>query len=118
MNLNRAKWDLAHESTNNALTEVNIGSLEQMNDALKQAHIRVDSLYSKLQNTEMLVAHCEVVLSVDQRWVIGGKEYNCFKDEVTLSKYHAGLDELEHLVIMRLFELSKLSLLGTDLSPP
>ncbi|KAG2037623.1 hypothetical protein BDR03DRAFT_933872 [Suillus americanus] len=111
----RAEWDLAHESANNALTEVNIGSLEQMNDALKQARIRVNSLYSKLQNTEMLVAHCEVVLSVDQRWVIGGEEYNCFKDKVTLGKYCAALDELECLVVMRLFKLSKLTFSGTGL---
>ncbi|KAG1887724.1 hypothetical protein F4604DRAFT_1674896 [Suillus subluteus] len=44
---------------------------------------------------------------------ISGNEYNRFKDEASISKYHAALDELEQLVIMRLFELSKLSLSGT-----
>ncbi|KAG1720448.1 hypothetical protein EDB19DRAFT_1898470 [Suillus lakei] len=112
-NFNRAEWDLAHESGNNALTGVNAGSLEQMNDVLKQAHIRVDSSYAKLQHAEVLVAHCESLLSVDERWAIGGEEYNCFKEEATLGKYCAALDKLEHLVVMRLFELSKLSLSGT-----
>ncbi|KAG2098687.1 uncharacterized protein F5147DRAFT_582929, partial [Suillus discolor] len=66
-----------------------------------------------LQNAEALVAHCEMLLSVDERWVIGGKEYSRFKEEATQGKYCAALDELEHLVVMRLFELSKLSLSGT-----
>lgn len=48
--------------------------------------------------------------------MIGGEEYNYFKEEATLGKYCATSDELEHLVVMRLFELSKLSLLGTGLS--
>ncbi|KAG2121788.1 hypothetical protein BD769DRAFT_1629343 [Suillus cothurnatus] len=42
-----------------------------------------------------------------------GPEYNGFKMEACISKYHAALDELERLVVMRLFELSKLSLSGT-----
>ncbi|KAG1885348.1 uncharacterized protein F5891DRAFT_1201804 [Suillus fuscotomentosus] len=109
----RAEWDLARESGNNALNGVHIGSLEQMHDALKQARIRVNSSYAKLQHAEGLVAHCETLLSVDERWLIGGDEYKRFKEEATLGKYHTALDELEHLVVMRLFELSKLSLSGT-----
>ncbi|KAG1718190.1 hypothetical protein EDB19DRAFT_1899512 [Suillus lakei] len=81
-----------------------------------QAHIRVDLSYAKLQHAKVLVAHCDSLLSVDERWAIGGKEYNHFKEEATLGKYHATLDELEHLVVMRLFKLSKLSLSGTGLS--
>ncbi|KAG1877138.1 hypothetical protein C8R48DRAFT_591361, partial [Suillus tomentosus] len=46
-------------------------------------------------------------------WEIGGKEYTHFKGEASLSKYRTALDELERLVVMRLFELSKLSLSGT-----
>ncbi|KAG1744662.1 uncharacterized protein EDB91DRAFT_1050628 [Suillus paluster] len=114
----RAEWDFACESGNNALTGVDAGSLEQMNDTLKQACICIDSSYTKLQHAERLVTRCECVLSVDERWVIGGKEYNHFKEEATLGKYCAALDKLEHSVIMRLFELLKLSLLGTSLSVP
>ncbi|KAG1743985.1 uncharacterized protein EDB91DRAFT_1236581 [Suillus paluster] len=88
--------NFACESGNNALTGVDAG---------------IDSSYAKLQHAEGLVAHCKCVLSVDERWVIGGKEYNHFKKEVTLGKYHAALDELEHLIVMKLFELLKLLLL-------
>ncbi|KAG1907232.1 uncharacterized protein F5891DRAFT_919646, partial [Suillus fuscotomentosus] len=102
----RAEWDLARESGNNALNGVHIGSLEQMHDALKQARIRVNSSYAKLQHAEGLVAHCETLLSVDERWLIGGDEYKHFKEEATLGKYRTALDELERLVVMRLFELS------------
>jgi len=37
-------------------------------------------------------------------------EYNKHREEASLQKYHTALDELEHLVVMRLFKLSKLSL--------
>ncbi|KAG2149219.1 hypothetical protein DEU56DRAFT_869443 [Suillus clintonianus] len=113
-----AEWDLAFESGNNALMGVHAGSLEQMGAVLKQARIQVDSSYAKLQHAEVLVAYCKGVLSVYERWVIGGEEYNRFKEEATLSKYCAALDELEHLVVMRLFKLSKLLLSGTGLSVP
>ncbi|KAG1895009.1 uncharacterized protein F5891DRAFT_1130725 [Suillus fuscotomentosus] len=76
-------------------------------------YLDVNSSYAKLQHAEGLVAHCETLLSVDERWLIGGDEYKCFKEEATLGKYHTALDELECLVVMRLFELSKLSLSGT-----
>ncbi|KAG1770136.1 hypothetical protein EV702DRAFT_978293 [Suillus placidus] len=109
----RADWDVAREAGNNALTGTNAISLEQINQALKQARVCVDSSYAKLQNAEMLVVHCETLLSVDKRWIIGGEEYRRFKEEATLGKYRAALDELERLVVMRLFELSKLSLSGT-----
>ncbi|KAG2152785.1 hypothetical protein DEU56DRAFT_868810 [Suillus clintonianus] len=81
--------------------------------ALAQARIRVDSSYIKLQNAEGLVAHIEAQLAVDQRWEIGGLEYQRFKEEASMGKYRTALDELERLVVMRLFELSKLSLSGT-----
>ncbi|KAG2144174.1 uncharacterized protein EDB93DRAFT_1241327 [Suillus bovinus] len=60
-------------------------------------------------------AHCKMLLSVDKRWIIGSEESSHFKEEATLGKYCAALDELECLVVMRLFELSKLSLSGTGL---
>ncbi|KAG1781291.1 hypothetical protein EV702DRAFT_1177553 [Suillus placidus] len=74
--------------------------------ALNTARIR-------LQNAEALVAHMEIQLCIEERWVIGGPKYIQFKEEATLSKYRTVLNELECLVVMRLFELSKLSLSGT-----
>ncbi|KAG2127535.1 uncharacterized protein EDB93DRAFT_1243693 [Suillus bovinus] len=101
--LSVADWDLAHKAANNSLTTITAGNLEQMNTALAQAHIQVDSSYAKLQHAEALVVHVETLLA----------EYNHFKEEVALSKYHSVLDDLEHLVVMRLFELLKLSLSST-----
>ncbi|KAG2143103.1 hypothetical protein DEU56DRAFT_911034 [Suillus clintonianus] len=109
----RADWDVAREVGNNALTNIPTGGLTQINSALAQARIRVDSSYIKLQNAEGLVAHIEAQLAVDQRWEIGGLEYQRFKEEASMGKYRTALDELERLVVMRLFELSKLSLSGT-----
>ncbi|KAG2108471.1 uncharacterized protein F5147DRAFT_745761 [Suillus discolor] len=93
----RADWDLACEAANSSLTAIAAGNLEQINNALSQARIQVDSSYAKLQHAEALVVHIEALLA----------EYNHFKEEVSLSKYHSALDDLEHLVVMRLFELSK-----------
>lgn len=58
--------------------------------------------------------HVKALLAVDAQWEIGSEEYNHFKEEVALSKYHSALDDLECVVVMRLFELSKLSLSGTS----
>lgn len=57
----------------------------------------------------------EFQLRIEQRWVIRGPEYIQFKDEAALGKYCTVLNELEHLVVMRLFELSKLLLSGTGI---
>ncbi|KAG1862692.1 hypothetical protein F4604DRAFT_1882297 [Suillus subluteus] len=66
-----------------------------------------------LQHAEMLVVHDEIQLAVEARWEIGGDEYNQFKMEARLGKYRTVLNDLERLVVMRLFEPSKLSLSGT-----
>jgi hypothetical protein len=84
-----------------------------MHIALNQARVRVDTAYSKLQNTEALAGHMEVQLGIDKRWEIGSENYNSFQQEAGLLRYRTALDELERLVVMRLFELSKLSLSGT-----
>ncbi|KAG1727456.1 uncharacterized protein EDB91DRAFT_1239525 [Suillus paluster] len=84
-------------------------------DHLKEPPIR-DCLciqYVEVQNAEALVAHMEIQLRIEERWVIGGPKYIQFKEEATLGKYRMALNELECLVVMRLFELSKLSLSGT-----
>lgn len=80
------------------------------------ARVRADSAYRKLQHAEALVAHLQAVLGIQVRWEIGGPEYNRWKEEANLMKYRAAIDELERLVVMRLFELSKLGMSGTGKS--
>ncbi|KAG1848568.1 hypothetical protein F4604DRAFT_1547399, partial [Suillus subluteus] len=60
-----------------------------------------------------MTAHVEIQLAVEAQWEVGGPEYNEFKMEACICKYCAALDELECLVVMHLFELSKLLLSGT-----
>ncbi|KAG1766386.1 hypothetical protein EV702DRAFT_929390, partial [Suillus placidus] len=52
-------------------------------------------------------------LAIEERWTVGGDNYKKYKEEASLQKYRVALDELERLVVMHLFELSKLSLSGT-----
>ncbi|KAI6011014.1 hypothetical protein PISMIDRAFT_121059 [Pisolithus microcarpus 441] len=52
-------------------------------------------------------------LGIQPQWEIGGEEYKCYKVEATMVKYWAALDELEWLVVMQLFELSKIAMSGT-----
>jgi hypothetical protein len=107
------EWELAREAGNQALTNVPAGDLSQISAALSQARIHVDSAYAKLQNAEAFTAHTEMQLQIEERWEIGGDAYNQYKQEASLHQYRVALDDLEHLVVMRLFELSKLSLSGT-----
>jgi hypothetical protein len=44
-------------------------------------------------------------------------EYKTFYQETVLTNYKRVLDELEHLVVMRLFELTKMSSSGMGLCP-
>jgi hypothetical protein len=83
--------------------------------ALARARLVVDSAYHRLQNAEALVSHIEGSLKVEKRWDEDSPEYKKYKAEVGLQEYRTALDELERLVVMRLFELSKLGLSGTGM---
>ena len=84
-----------------------------MHVALNQARVHVDGAYSKLQNAGAMVSHLEIQLGIKKRWEVGSENYNHFREEASLLNYRTALDELKRLVVMRLFELSKLSLSGT-----
>jgi hypothetical protein len=73
----------------------------------------VDLAYIRLQNAEIMVAYLQMQLGLKSRWKIGGAEYLQYKVEAAMGKYCEVLDEVERLVVMRLFELSKLSMSGT-----
>ncbi|KAG1724146.1 uncharacterized protein EDB91DRAFT_1269361 [Suillus paluster] len=83
------EWNKAREAANQALTGIPVGDIHQINTALSQAQIRVDTTYT---------AHIESQLTIEEQWTVGGDEYNKFKGKC--------------LVVMRLFELSKFSLSG------
>ena len=107
------QWSTARGAANGALSGVIEGDFNVMAAAINQAHIQVELAYVKLQNAEALTAHLQDQLGLELRCEIGGEEYNCYKEEAMLGKYREALGELEHLVVMRLFELSKLAMSGT-----
>ena len=109
----RLQWNAARGATNKALSSVIEGDLNTMAAAINQARIQVDLTYAKLQNAEALAAHLQGQLGLKSPWEVGGKEYMHYKEEATLSKYREALDEVERLVVMRLFELSKLGMSQT-----
>ncbi|KAG1758477.1 hypothetical protein EDD22DRAFT_783884, partial [Suillus occidentalis] len=64
-------------------------------------------------NAEAMASHLEIQLGIEKRWEVGSENYNHFREEASLLNYCTALDELERLVVVCLFELSKLSLSGT-----
>ena len=109
----RVQWNNAHGAANEALSSVIEGDLNTMAAVINQARIQVELTYARLQNAEALVAHLQGQLGLEVPWEVGGEEYMRYKEEATLSKYREALDEVERLVVMRLFELSKLGMSQT-----
>ena len=111
----RIEWNITREVANGALSGIAEGNFRAISIAINQARTRVELAYAMLQNTESLAAHLQNKLGLKSRWEVGGEEYLHYKNAATLGKYHEALSELERLVVMRLFELSKLSMLGTGI---
>jgi hypothetical protein len=66
----------------------------------------------KLQNAETLVSSLERSLNIEERWTSASPEFQIFHEENVRTKYCEALDELEGLVVMRIFELAKMSVSG------
>ena len=106
---------MARQAINGVLNDVPTGDLAQVNATITKMHIMVDSAYAQLQNTEALASHLEGHIGIHPHWEVGSDDYNQYKEEATIMKYHAALDKLECLVVHHLFELSKLSMSGTGM---
>ncbi|KAI9574341.1 hypothetical protein HD554DRAFT_2034472 [Boletus coccyginus] len=87
----RKAWMAARQTCATALNDVAVGDYLTITLGMRQAQL----------------------LGLESPWKVGDEEYNKYKNKVGLGKYCAALDELERLVVMSLFELSKLSLSGT-----
>lgn len=111
--VHRREWDLARTAANEALTEV---AAPNINLILLQARRRIDAAYAKLQHCDAYVFNFEIQLGISDRWTADSAEYKWYKEEAILQDYRKALDELERLVVMRLFELSKLGMSGTGKS--
>jgi hypothetical protein len=109
----RRDWDVARTAANNVLTSPASHNIHVL---LLQARRCVDAAYAKLQNCEAYVFNLENQLGVAEWWTTESSEYRHYKEEVVIQDYRVALDELERLVVQRLFELSKLGMSGTGLT--
>ncbi|KAF8128109.1 hypothetical protein EV363DRAFT_1265552 [Boletus edulis] len=112
----RTAWLAAREKSTVAVTSVAPMDLTAATVAIRNAQIKCELTFMKLQQTTILASHIQGQLSLAEPWTIGYEEYNLYKEEVRLSQYRKALGELEHLVVMRLFELTKALLTGTGKS--
>jgi len=104
------EWYVARAAANEIFTKV---ATKNIHSALLQARRQVDTAYAKLQNCEEYVANLETQLNIEERWTEDSPDYKHNREQVALWDYYEALDELERLVVQRLFELSKLGMSGT-----
>ena len=110
----RQEWESARASVNRTLEGVApINALA----VVAQARMHVDITYAKLQHAEGLVGTLERILNISDRWTAESPEYKRFHQENIKTKYQDAINHLERLVVMRLFELTKLSSSGTGMFP-
>jgi hypothetical protein len=103
-------WDNARGHANQV---INNQPPRELLAAVRQAQCIVDSAYAKLQNAETMVTNLEVQLELlGDHWSPSSPEYQEIKKEFA-QWYRLALDESERLVVLRLFELTKLNASGT-----
>lgn len=85
---------------------------------MQKAVRKVSSLAGRIETTEQHVLFIEDQLGLQgARWSEASEEYRVIKQKVAERNYRRALDELERLVVQRLFELSKLNVSGTGMCP-
>ena len=109
------EWNEARAAVNNALTGVHLCDLAAVSNAICHTGAQVDRTYAALQHANVMATTLQMQLGLESPWEVGDEQYTRYKKEIAMTKYRCALDELEHLVVMRLFELSKLSLSGTGM---
>ena len=72
--------------------------------ALKKLHLCLDEVRD-------IEAYLEIADS--ERWTSDHPQRQAVADTMNKHDYHKALDDVEHLVVMRLFELTKLNQAGT-----
>jgi hypothetical protein len=112
LNRNSQEWNDARSAANTVFTMPASGQIHLI---LNQARHRIDTAYSKLQNAESYVETIENTLQIEERWTEASSEYKAFFQENVFTNYERALDDLERLVVMRLFELAKMSSSGTGM---
>ncbi|PIL29409.1 hypothetical protein GSI_09461 [Ganoderma sinense ZZ0214-1] len=104
----------AVDSADSIIDTRNAHAAQKQEQALKQLRIRVKASFTRWQTAQARVLQLEdeLHLSEEERWKPGSKEYDEAFSELTHCQYHLALDNLERLVVQRLFELTKLGMSG------
>ena len=79
---------------------------------MNQAHIRVDTAWEKIDRATEYLGVIETELDIQTWWTATHPEYQEFYQQTICTSYSKALDELERLIVMRLFELAKMSTSG------
>ncbi|KAI1781971.1 hypothetical protein LXA43DRAFT_907171 [Ganoderma leucocontextum] len=84
---------------------------------LKQLRTRAKAAFTRWETAQerVLIIEDELKLSVEERWVPKSKDYEDALSELTQRQYRLALDNLERLIVQRLFELTKLGMSGYKL---
>jgi hypothetical protein len=106
----RQEWENARSAVNGIFTGI---ATPNIHASINQARKRIDAAYASVQNGEQYVFTLEKQLGIVDRWEPGSSEFQHYQEEAQLQDYRIALDELERLVVQRLFELSKLGMSGT-----
>lgn len=84
---------------------------EMSNTQKKETERR--KISAKLDDVRSQVIEMEVTIGITQRWEPSTPEYTNTLQYMATRDYQRALDKLQHLVILRLFELGKLNLTQT-----
>ncbi|EPQ55524.1 hypothetical protein GLOTRDRAFT_75671 [Gloeophyllum trabeum ATCC 11539] len=93
----------------------NTPALPNLHKSLVNASRSIRSAETKYHNAETTAAQLEKSLQLEMRWTSDHSEFRAIKEKLKERKYQRALDELERLVVQRLFELSKLNMSGTGM---
>ena len=83
-NSNRHEWLDARTAANEIFTSP---ASHDFHLAIRQARRRIDTAYSKLQNSESYVESLENNLQIEERWTNASVEYKTFYQETVLTNY-------------------------------
>lgn len=89
------------------------GATGETKKAINKATRTVGSAHRKWQAAENLAVAMEDKLNILARWLPADPDYVAVVAASKERKYKRALDEIERLVVQRLFELTKLNLMST-----
>ncbi|TFK79062.1 hypothetical protein K466DRAFT_606431 [Polyporus arcularius HHB13444] len=101
------------EASLNPFIVVNNAKAAKKHEAqIKRVRTCARTMHSRWAIAEEAALQMEEDLSIEKRWMPGSREYAEGIEELQCRKYRLALDNLERLVIQRMFELTKLGMSG------